>query len=153
MVIYWDGEETPGFTVYAVRSEVGGDLPDLEFERWSDVEVRRSRLYGEGWEVGVWDVRVGRWPSTERFDDLVAALLRTLVDDGFSVAWLGGEVLFASPPWLFSPDAMSGGVLAAYSVPTGLISPLRLDAPLASVSDADLLALRAATSGVAGRSN
>jgi hypothetical protein len=149
--IYWDGEETAGFTVHALRHRRGEPMPELAPLDWpGKVEVRLFVLHGEGWEVCVWDVRVDEWPPPGDFDRSIQKLLCGLVAEGFSAAWIGLEGHFADPPRLFVPDEMTGGVLAACSGKTGFLPAVRLDAPLRAISDSDLLALREACGDLAG---
>jgi hypothetical protein len=84
------------------------------------------------------------------FDRSIKATLCSLVDDGFSAAWMGVEGLFADPPWLFTPEMMTGGVLAACTRQTGYLTALQLDAPFRALEDADLTSIREATLHLAG---
>lgn len=143
--------EAPGFTVFGLCPGAR-EIPVVELEVLADnpeLEIRGpSLLNGEGWAVSVWDVRVEIWPSSDIFDDVVQRLLRGIVGAGYAVAWIGPDHLFAEPPFLFDPEIMAGGVLAAYSVGTGLISRLDLDQPLVPLSEGDLARLRTSSFGL-----
>lgn len=153
LTIYWDGEETAGFTVHALRDRSGEAIPELTPPDWpGEVEVKQAVLHGEFWEVCVWDVRVDAWPSPGEFDESAQELLCGLVAEGFAAAWIGLEGYFADPPRLFVPDTMTGGVLAACSGETGFLPAVQLDAPLRAITDFDLLALREACGGLASGS-
>lgn len=149
LTIYWDGEEVPGFIVFALGSHKkrAPALPDFGWPIAPD--VRFSTLTGERWLAAVWYVSVTVWPSAQRFQDSLRHVLAELVGDGYSVAWIGTEGSFADPPSLFNPKAMSGRVLAANSRATGFIASFDLDTPLKALTDAEMLRLREASGGLA----
>lgn len=150
MVVYWDGEEAAGFIIFALRSRSSEPvLRQLEFGWIIEPDQDSWLLVGEAWEAGAWYIKVTAWPSAKAFRESTSTLLQGLIDEGWSVAWIGGEGSFADPPKLFSPEAMSGGVLAAYSIDTGLIDVLDLDLPLRALTDFQMLALRDASHGLA----
>ncbi len=150
LVIYWDGEEVAGFTVHALRRRSRIEIPRLHPVRWvRDAAIKSSALHGKHWEVCVWDVRIEVWPRAADFAEAIQQVLYGLIGDGFAVAWIGLEGYIADPPLLFAPQAMSGGVLAACSDQTGFLSVLDLDAPLQTLSDVELGALREASGELA----
>lgn len=150
MTLYWDGDEAPGFIVYALGGpeiQRPRGLPDFG---WAfEPEVSPWTLKGERWKVDVWFVRVAGWPTQQEFRDSIRQVIGGLIDDGYSVAWIGMEGFFADPPSLFMPDAMSGGVLAACSRETGFLLAIDLDAPLQALTDSEMLRLREASLGFA----
>ena len=150
LVVYWDGEEVAGFIVFALRPRSSAPaLGKLDFGWTIEPRQRPSLLVGEAWEVGAWYIKVAAWPPAVTFRESISALLHGLIDEGWSVAWIGVEGSFVDPPELFSPEAMPGGVLAACSTDTGFIEAVDLDLPLRALSDPRLLALREASRGLA----
>jgi hypothetical protein len=150
LVVYWDGEEVAGFIVFALRERSSAcSLRKLDLGWMIEPDQRSSFLVGETWEVGAWYIKVAAWPPAETFRESISTLLHGLIDEGWSVAWVGVEGSFVDPPELFSPEAMPGGVLAACSTDTGLIEAVDLDLPLQALTDSRMLALREASRGLA----
>jgi hypothetical protein len=150
LTVIWQGEEIPGLTFYGLRRPGDERRPEFPTEAWAGcAEPRSSRLFGDRWEVLVWDVKLRCWPAPEEFPELVRRTLEALRVAGCKVAWVGREGYFADPPDLFLPDSMSEGVLAALSDETGFQMAVALDQPLRSLPDDELLALRKASDGLA----
>ncbi len=150
LTVYWDGEEAAGFIVFAL----GGPnqqrpcvLPGLDWTEEPD--VRPSALAGEQWKVAAWYIRVAAWPTPQVFRNSMRRVLCALVEEGYSVAWIGIDGSFVDPPELFIPESMSGGVLAACSKATGFLAGVDLDQPLRALADHEMLRLREASGGLA----
>lgn len=150
LTVYWDGEEAAGFIVFALggaERQRPCALPDL---RWTmEPDVRPSTLAGDQWKVDAWYIRVAAWPTPQVFRDSMRRVLCGLVEEGYSVAWIGIDGSFVDPPDLFMPESMSGGVLAACSASTGFILGVELDQPLRALADHEMLRLREASGGLA----
>lgn len=148
--VFWEGEEVPGLTFYGLRRRGHSDTPVFPADAWDSLaDHRRSHLHGDLWEVIVWDVRVARWPSAEKFHQVVRQTLEALLVGSCSVAWVGREGFFVDPPDLFLPEFMSEGVLAALSRETGFRIAVALDEPMQFLLDDELQELREAGGGLA----
>lgn len=145
--IFWDGEEVPGITLYGLwPNVVKPEEPRFPEDAWpSETEWRASWLFGLGWWVHIWDIRIAVWPTSAAWMDVVCTALQALRAGGATVAWGGLEGRFADPPSLFDPAEMSEGVWIAVDVEGNTYGPPHLDAPFTTVSDATLLLLRSQT--------
>lgn len=151
LTIFVDGDEVPGLIAYGLRPR--GHYPPLVFptDAWiAQPEALENRLYGDGWEVVMWEIPIVIWPVAA---DLREALRRTtgaMIDRGSRVAWVGAEGMpFCDPPQLFDPDCMSGGVLAWMTDLGDFDCNLDPDELLAPVSEDVLVRLRAHAKGLA----
>ncbi len=104
--------------------------------------------YEHAREVVVWDVAIVAWPTGQAWRDSVRRTLEALVDAGARVAWVGREGYFCDPPDLFDPTFMSGGVLAAMTSGGEFRCAVDPDQALATLTDDELLRLRAASDGL-----
>jgi hypothetical protein len=143
VVIYINGEEAPGMLCYGLGSSDGGEsavfpqlgaLPNLEL-------VHEYSLHGDTWRVQMWEVGVDDVDASS-MAPIADAMMDAFLLAGFVIAWVGLEGYFCDPPALFSPECMSGGVLAAATS-----SGLRWNAfdatePWMPISDEVLLQLR-----------
>ena len=143
------GGELPGISFYALFQQPLRDKPAFPVGVWPvNTELHLSRLRGDGWLVLVWDVALSSWPSTRAFQDAVSATFEQLIHASAKATWIGREGYFCDPPDLFSPDCMSGGVLAV-ALPDGRTwGTPDPEQPLVVVDDAVLLEVRRATSGL-----
>lgn len=151
LVVFIDGEERPGFTLYHLATRDQTVVPlEFELERlWrAETAVSRGLLHGDRWQVVVWDVAVIDWPAGAAFRDAVRRSLQLLVDNGARAAWMAAEgFTFCDPPALFDPACMDGAL--AYARPEGrFVCHVDPDAPLQEASAEEMLALRAATAGL-----
>ena len=149
--IFVDGEETPGLIVYGLRQRDGPAAAGFPADVWiAPPEPSDFTLYGEAWEVLLWEVPIPIWPTPVEMQAALSATLGALIEAGSRVAWIGAEGLpFCDPPELLDPHCMSGGVLA-WMTDTGVadcfIDP---DASILPVGDDVLLALRMHAAGLA----
>ncbi|GAA3594590.1 hypothetical protein GCM10022235_77280 [Kribbella ginsengisoli] len=144
------GEEVPGVIVYGLLPR-GSRRPGFPSGAWilAD-EVCDWTLYGEVWEVAMWEVPIAIWRTGDEFVVAVRTTLAAVIAGGCRVAWVGAEGLpFCDPPSLLHPDCMSGGVLAWMTDDGSFECPLDPDLPLAPVGDERLLALRRHARGLA----
>lgn len=114
--IFWDGEEVEGALFYGLW--VGDILSPTTFPfgLWpSDTEVRPRRLWGEGWTVWLWEVRIRSWPSEGQWKEIICGTLEALLSAGARISWCAVEGCFVDPPNLFDPIAMSDGVWSCRS--------------------------------------
>ncbi len=106
-------EETEGVLVYGYWNKEF-DLPTFPFQIWSaDTQVQNNTLWGDGWFVLEWTVRICTWPLSNTWKQVIQGTLEAMCETGAIVAWCAVEACFADPPSLFSPESMSGGVYAA----------------------------------------
>jgi hypothetical protein len=151
LTVFWDGEEVPGFIVFALGAPGVKRPEDLPTFGWTiEPDVRSSTLAGNQWIVAVWYIRVVGWPTPGEFRDSMRRVLCGLVGDGYTAAWIGIEGSFVDPPDLFTAEAMPESVLAACSAETGYLVAVDLDLPLQALPDNDLAALREASGDLAG---
>lgn len=143
LAIFFDGEESPGITVYGYWPHAGVLPFALDLDGWDDARAQRSTLAGDEWTAFVWDVRVPVWPGADEWPGRVQGLLAQVAGGGAVVAWTGFECGFADPPDLFKPEFMTRCVWAARAAAAGLvIGPPPLDGPLEVLDDQALLRLR-----------
>ncbi|WP_162584058.1 hypothetical protein [Variovorax sp. PBS-H4] len=102
-----------------------------------------SFLYGEQWEIRVCDIGFTKWPKTnEQWNAIVHQMLSIMLSTGAVIAWLGSEGRpLATPPALFDPKAMEGGILA-WATSTESSPVPSLDGPPSSVGNNELDRLR-----------
>lgn len=151
LTIFVDGDEVPGIIVYGLFT-AGSERPvDFPADVWiSAPEPGSFRLSGDRWEVLTWEIPIDVWPTGEHWRTAVQATLQAMIDRGGRVAWIGAEgVPFCDPPELFSPDCMSGGVLAWMSDSGDFSCELDPDRPVVRVADDVLLRLRVHARGLA----
>ena len=150
--IFWNGEEVDGLLVYGLWH---GDViasPAIPLDDWpSSTEEKVRRLFGEGWTVWMWEIRVLGWPGPAHWVEFVTAILRAITGAGAAVSWAGLEGMFVEPPDLFRPEEMSGGVWAAMLASGEFFPPPRLDDEFRPLDDATLRRLQRVSTGVSGR--
>lgn len=150
LTVIHDGLQVPGLSFYGLL-KAGGQRREATFPSgvWpTDTEHSVSTLRGKGWCVLVWDVALSTWPRADSFKAAIASTFSTMLKAGAVVTWIGREGYFCDPPQLFSPEFMSGGVLAARSAGGSAWLDLDPDAPLAPLPDPVLTELRAASAGL-----
>jgi hypothetical protein len=114
--IFWDGEEMDGVMCYAFWGDAHRSAPRFPSEIWpSDARVQMRRLYGDGWVVWEWDIRLNTWPVLDAWDKIVMRTLARMREEGAVVSWFGIEGCFADPPSLFKMSEMGAGVWACVS--------------------------------------
>jgi hypothetical protein len=151
LTIFVGGDEVPGIIVYGLFA-AGSERPvNFPADAWiSAPEPESFRLFGDGWEVLTWEIPIDLWPTGERWRTAVQATLQAMVASGCRVAWIGAEgVPFCDPPELFSPECMSGGVLAWMTDSGDFSCELDPDRPVVRVADDVLLKLRTHARGLA----
>lgn len=148
--IFFQGDEVPGFIVYGLAPR-DTFVDGVQLRLAPAVEqVRQNLLHGEWWAIQLCEVAISEWPSQQRWPKLLEQSLREMVDKGAKLAWIGAEGLpFADPPWLFSAEAMSGGVLAWMASDGSAHVDADLDSPISPVGDDELDALRHIGAGLA----
>jgi hypothetical protein len=150
LTVFIDGEERSGIALYALLPSGSGSalaLPDLQ---WPTSDTHEFCLHGEAWEVVGWDVALDVWPQGAQWTDFIRQALDGLVRRGAVVAWVGAEgFVVADPPDLFSPDAMTGSVLAAMTARGIFLCPTESDLPVSPLEDDELLLLRQHARGLA----
>jgi len=151
LTIFVAGGEVPSLIAYGLsRSD---ELREMEFpaDVWpTSPDHSDFVLRGDNWCVYGWEIPMARWPAGIDFKDAVRRTLEALISGGCRVAWIGAEgVPYCDPPDLFSPNWMSGGVLAAMTEDGVFTCPLDPDRVLAALSDDEMLRLRAFAEGLA----
>ena len=155
MTVFWnveDGqEEKPGFVLFGLVDPdywLGHSFP---LDMWpAGTEVAETRLYGESWEVKLWDVKISEFPHKPEWTEAVHATLQTVIDAGSRVAWISSEGYpFVDPPHLFLAEDMSGSVFAALTSAGEFFCPLDPDQPIQAISDEQLTRLREHGQGLA----
>lgn len=146
-----DGDEVPGFIAYGLRGRGGQSPAAFPAEVWiAQPEATLFTLHGDAWEVLMWEVPLVIWPTPSEMQASLRATLRTLIESGCRVAWIGAEGLpFCDPPQLFDPQCMSGAVLAWMTDIGAEDCQLDPEAPIAPVADDVLLSLRVHATGLA----
>ena len=146
-----NGLEQPGISVYGLRTRrPASEVPSFPSELWpGEVEVNTHRLVGEQWEVANWDVVLTQWPRRAAWRVAVRETLRSLVEAGCVVAWLGHAERFCDPPDLFDPQCMRAGVLASLTAAGQFICPVDPEEPLLTLSDGEMQTLRQTSGGLA----
>jgi len=150
LTVFFDGEERPGVIFYALARPGTTNSVVFPIGLWPRGEARPFRLGGESWEVHGWDLALGEWPRGIDWTRAVHDTLKSLVDAGAVVAWVGAEGCpFSDPPDLLSPEWMSGGVLAAITSAGEFICAIDPDLPVQALSDDELASLRRHARGLA----
>lgn len=137
--IFWDGEEIDGFTVYGYWRDNESSRPELDLT--DGMHQKTSRIHGAGWTIGIWDLKVERWPTSDSWGQSIRAMLSQLIENGAVVAWCGTEGMFVEPPELFSPGEISGGVWAA-ATKSKVWGPPELEDAFEPLSDEQLVELQ-----------
>lgn len=140
--VFWEGEEVDGVTIYGFWVDSKPEPPQLDLSEWRSAQAKPSRLYGPGWTVWLWDIRIEEWPERLGWEKTVHGTLRQVLSGGAEIAWCGLEGMFVEPPGLFDPTAMSGGVWAAADKAGHTFGPPALDAAFRPLDDAQLCLLR-----------
>jgi len=132
--IFWEGDEVDGVLFYGLWSEEEA-APDGLLAAWPRSTGHRvRRLFGPGWVVRMWEVRVVDWPSADAWGELVLGTLRGITDAGACVAWGGLEGFFVDPPALLRDG--TDGVWCARTGSGAEFGPPSLDGPF-TLLDAD----------------
>jgi hypothetical protein len=138
--IFWHGEEGSGLTIYAYATQPDSP-PSFPLDLWpKDALFKTSKLFGDGWLVWVWDLRVDVWPI--EWKETLRLTLVGLCVSGTPVVWCGLEGCFADPPDLLSPAAMANCVYAASSSATGFICHTDIDKTFVALHEQELHALK-----------
>lgn len=150
LTVFFDGEERPGVIFYALARQGITSSVVFPIGLWPSGEVKSFRLGGETWEVHGWDLALGEWPRGRDWTRSVHDTLKSLVDAGAVVTWVGAEGCpYSDPPHLLSPTWMSGGVLAAMTSTGEFICAVDPDLPVLALSDDELVSLRLHARGLA----
>jgi len=150
LTIFSGGEEVSGLLFYGLRQRGRPTSAIFPSKAWPpNTRVSDFMLYGNNWEVLMWEVEVSEWPRSGQWTNALQETFSTLLQDGAVVSWIGIEGYFCDPPDLFRPECMSRGVLAAMTADGSMIGQIHPDQPLARLSDADLEYLRSAAKGLA----
>lgn len=105
--IFWDGEEVEGALFYGLWAGERLTTPRFPVDLWpSTTEVRPRRLWGEGWTVWLWEVRIRSWPAEDDWRRAVSGTLEELLSAGAGISWCAVEGCFLDPPNLFDPVSM-----------------------------------------------
>jgi hypothetical protein len=154
LTIVANGEIHAGVIAYGLRSAATRVRANFPFHAWpEEISLNEGSLHGQAWEVLLWEIQIDRWPERHAWKDAIKETLADLVDAGAVVAWLGSEGHpYVDPPDLFKPEHMTGGVLAALTKAGEFWSPFDPDMPAGTLSDDDLLRLRAASKGLSDTS-
>ena len=114
--VFVDGEELLGFIIYGLWRDASAPVGRIELGPIEEGSLRAKRfmLYGDGWEICLYEVSFDRpehyWQAVTGIEEALERMLQA----GARAAWLGSEGLpFADPPDLFKPEWMEGGVLLA----------------------------------------
>lgn len=153
LTIVKDGRLQAGVSAYGLRANDVSNPADFPHGAWpADTGWQEGSLHGQDWEVIVWDIAPSSWPAHPEWARVVKQTLRALIDAGCIVSWIGSEGYFCDPPDLFKPECMSGGVLAAMTQAGDFDCAVDPYEPLQVLPDEKLLALRAASHGLADAS-
>lgn len=153
LVIFRDGAETAGLTVYGLYS-ASSQLPVVTAvaATWGEAPITSTVLHGHSWRVLLWDVPVSRWGTREQFTRSLRDTMTAHLRAGARVAWVAAEGLpYADPPDLFDPTYMSGGVLA-WMTSTSHSCPVDPEQPMQLIADQELEQLRHHAAGLADTS-
>jgi hypothetical protein len=143
LAIFWNGEEVDGFLVYGFWLGEQPSPPSIPTGVWEDAAFKSYKLFGDGWTVWMWDVRLWRWPEPAVWRQQLQATLAAMIDAGACVSWCGVEGGFCDPPFLLGPD-MNGLVWCALTAKGTLYGPPPLDGPFTSLTAAELQQVREA---------
>lgn len=114
--IFWEGDEEDGLRVYGFWPREVAVPPEFPADLWPrDVTLRPWKLWGVGWTVWCWDMRLRSWPMASEWVKVVSRTLEAVRAAGAIVAWCGIEGCFADPPSLFDRAVMGGGVWACFT--------------------------------------
>lgn len=151
LVVFRDGDEVPGITVYGLMPPGGWTGGDFPYSSWPPgTETEESHIFGKDWEVILWDVALPAWPRGDAWRQAVHDTLAHVVSGGCLVSWLGAEGLpFSDPPDLFCQDQMSDAVLAAMTSAGDYECAADPDKPLAALPPSSLTRLRGHSRGLA----
>ena len=134
--IFWEGEERAGLTIYGLFRDEKVEAPTVPLYLWPNgCECKSGKLSGEFWAVWLWDIRVDKWPKKTKWLNTLSRTLKTMIDQGATIAWAGLEGFFAEPPNLFHPDYMSGGIWAIYMDNGNFICNAKIGEPFKVLED------------------
>ncbi len=142
--IFWQGAEEVGINLYAFHpGEIGASRP-FPLHLWPlGTEIGRRPLFGTGWRVEGFLLRLHELPEPVRWSAVVReSLFDLVVRGGATVAWCGMEGGFSDPPELFAPRSMADSVWAACSAAASHDAP-PLDAEMRYLDEAALMRLHA----------
>ncbi len=149
--VFWGGEEVAGVRFYGLWR---GELltpPTFPLGLWpSESEVSPWRLWGDGWTVWLWEVKIGPWPADDQWVLVVSRTLEAILRAGAGISWCAIEGCFVDPPNLFSPTAMSGGVWSCRSKGGIDVEAPELQGAFRYVSDHVLARLHAEATSLLG---
>jgi hypothetical protein len=141
--VFWDGEEVEGALFYVLWAGEILTPPTFPLGLWpSATEVRPRRLWGDGWTVWLWEVRIRSWPAEDEWQGLINRTLGELLSAGAAISWCAVEGCFVDPPNLFDPTTMSDGVWSCQSKAGTSVPPLALEGEFRYVSSRVLARLQ-----------
>lgn len=128
--VFIDGEERTGYILYGLWPEASAPSEQLDAQALGvgAAMARPFRLVGDGWNILGVDCAFASDAEYRDALDRIESQLDAIIAAGARVAWLGSEGLpFADPPDLFTLDWMEGGVLAARTRESDLMSGIEAD--------------------------
>ncbi|HVX46631.1 MAG TPA: hypothetical protein VHC49_22250 [Mycobacteriales bacterium] len=76
-------EERPGISVSGLTARHGWTGREFPIRLWpAGAEARYFRLFGEAWEVSMWDVALPQWPRGISWDEALRGTLEFLIEGG-----------------------------------------------------------------------
>jgi hypothetical protein len=145
LAIVWDGAEVDGILCYGLDWGACTPEPTFPAASWPNGTLcKPNRLFGEGWVVWMWEVRIIEWPHPSQWESAVLDTLKSFLVAGCLVAWCGLEGAFADPPSLFSVREMTGGVWALVDQVGRRFGPPSLNSALSTLGDNTLKEIQTA---------
>jgi hypothetical protein len=141
--IFWNGEEADGIALYGYWKAEGVPRPSIRIESLGRVDYTESRLFGDGWTVWLWSVRMYSWPEPSQWANRLETVLTELIKAGAEVAWCATEGSFADPPCLFDPVVSGRGVWIARTRKGSSFGPPGLNDAFQTLTDTEMSVLRA----------
>lgn len=142
--VFWlfeDGhEEVPGILAYGYFNNGKYKKLSFPYSLWPDgVKMKTHAYANEFWNIIEWTIQFNQWPKASEWLQIIEGTLLSFTGQGAKIAWCGLEGFFATPPSLFSPLEMSGGVYAILIPDDEFICTALLTKPFQTVSDEELV--------------
>jgi len=134
--IFWNGEEVIGITIYGYFEGTNDLLLTFDESIWNHgIQLKSNTIRRDNWIVGVWDIKVNKWPNTTAWPKVIQESLKEFTNKGAVLSWAAFEGFFVEPPRLLDPRYMSGGVWAIYSNADGFYCSAQLGQKIEFISD------------------
>lgn len=137
--VVWKGDLVEGLLAYGLWRGEDPLCPRFPVELWpAGTHTSDWRLFGAGWTVWMWTIRISQWPVTETWEQTLHGTLERMIEAGALIAWCGLEGGFADPPSLFHPEEMSESVYAVLTPSDGFACKARLGEEFSTFENGDL---------------